>query len=151
MKPNAIKFLLIIVFVGLCLLFPGTLLKGFVYADVVIIGNNAIISDTLTKREVKKIFLGKKKNWADNKEIEFVVLDKSAVHKEFIRKYTQKSTSQFKMYWKQQVFTGKGSTPKSFKNEKNLIDYVADTEGAVGYISSLDGVKNVKIITISDK
>jgi hypothetical protein len=42
---------------------------------------------------------------------------------------------------------GTGAIPKSIKDEKNLIEYVANTEGAIGYASQASN-PNVKIISV---
>ncbi len=55
---------------------------------------------------IKKIFLGKTKTWPDGNGVEFVVLKSGDTHKGFIKTYVKKSASQFKTYWKKQVFTG---------------------------------------------
>jgi ABC-type phosphate transport system substrate-binding protein len=38
-------------------------------------------------------------------------------------------------YFRTLVFTGKGSPPKSFATTDEIIQYVANTEGAIGYVS----------------
>jgi hypothetical protein len=68
-----------------------------------------------------------------------------------VKAYTQKTPSQFKSYWKKLVFTGKGSAPKSFHTDAEVIRYVAETPGAISYISSETRPENVKILKISDK
>ncbi len=119
-------------------------------AEVVFISNSSVTIDSLTKLQIKDIFLGSLAAWDDGQEIKFVLLKKSATHKEFTKKYTNKSESQFRRTWKQIVFTGKGSTPKSFKSESDLVAYVGKTEGAIGYVSSGTPVDGVKTITVFD-
>jgi hypothetical protein len=46
------------------------------------------------------------------------------------------------------VFSGKGKKPKSFKTSKELLDYVANTEGAVGYIDKDTVVVNVNTVSV---
>ncbi|MBW1898141.1 MAG: hypothetical protein JRI61_03685, partial [Deltaproteobacteria bacterium] len=104
------------------------------FAEVLIIANKNVSEDSISKEGVKKIFLGKTVKWDDKSSISFVVL-KSDVHKAFLKEYIKRSSSQYTNHFKMMVFTGKGRKPRAFDTEKDLIRYVAATEGAVGYIS----------------
>ena len=136
---------------ALLFFFPGNFFLRAAHADVSIICHPAVAGDTLTRAEIKKIFLGKKLVWDDEQEIRFVIMKKSDAHKVFVKAYTQKTPSQFTHYWKKLVFTGKGSAPKSFHTEAELIQYVSETAGAIGYVPSELRPENVKILKISDK
>jgi ABC-type phosphate transport system substrate-binding protein len=114
--------------------------------EVVVICNKSVPADSLSKDEIKKIYLGKKTAWDNGQKINFVTLKAKEVHDLFLKEIINKTATQFKTYWKKMVFTGKGTIPKDFDTEANLIAYVAATEGAIGYISSgtkADGVKRI--------
>jgi len=118
------------------------------FAEVLIIANKNVSEDSISKVEVKNIFLGKTVKWADKSNISFVIL-KNGIHKDFLKEYIKRSSSQYKNYWKKMVFTGKGSQPRAFETEKELIQYVAETDGAVGYISKGTEMINVKTINVN--
>ena len=117
------------------------------YAEVVVIANKSVTTDNINLKDLKKIFLGKKTYWDDNKKITLFVLSKSDTHKEFVRKYLGKSTSQFTNYWKQQLFTGKGMMPHRTKAEE-ILAKVQQTEGAIGYIDAELATSDVKKIRL---
>ena len=48
------------------------------------------------------------------------------------------------------VFTGKGSAPKAFDDNNALLDYIAATKGAIGYIDAGIRPKGVKVIKVQD-
>ncbi len=121
------------------------------FAEVFFITNKTVNTEKLTKAEIRDLYLGREVKWPNGLKVKLVILKKSATHKEFVKNYTQKSTSQFKSWWKREVFLGRGSYPKSFNSEKKLIDYVSQKKGAVGYISSGVEIDGVKILEISDK
>ncbi len=150
MKPNTKAALFVTAVTVMLLLSANVGFVSAVFADTAVITNSSVATDSLQKADVKKIFLGQKTKWDDGQAIKFVIMEKSDVHKEFIKTFTGKSTSQFKNYWKKQVFTGKGSFPLSLNTEKELIDFVASTEGAVGYISTASVKAGVKKIAITD-
>jgi ABC-type phosphate transport system substrate-binding protein len=108
------------------------------------------VADALKKDEIKEIFLGKKTRWKDNSTIFFVVLTDDAVYPTFLKDYVGKTTFQYVNYWKQQVFTGKGRMPKSFANSKDVMQFVADTPGAISFIPEQEvDSKLVKTITVA--
>ncbi len=133
-------------FLSFCFLFQTS-----AHADITIISNNSVTTDSLTKLQIKDISIGSLTTWDDGQEIKLVLLKKSATHKEFTRTYTRKSQSQFKMTWRRIVYTGKGLIPKSFKSENDLVTYVKNTKGAIGYVSSATPFDGVKTITVLDK
>jgi ABC-type phosphate transport system substrate-binding protein len=114
--------------------------------DVIIICNKSVPEDALSRDMIKNIFLGKKTKWSNRNKIIFVTQKKNDVHKSFLKTYVSKTTSQFRNYWKKQVFTGKGRTPKSFPGDSKIIEFVAGTKGAIGYVAAGSKTDTVKLI-----
>lgn len=119
----------------------------FICLGVKVVANPTIPESSLKASEVKDIFTGNKSTWGDNSKIVFVLLKEDGPLKEFLKAYVKKTPSQFKMYWKKKVFTGKGKMPKFFDSEAELLKYVAENKGAIGFIASGDtsGVKEITI------
>ena len=117
--------------------------------EIVIIGHKSAV-DSLSKEDIKQIYLGQKTRWKDETKISFVVLKDKKPYKKFLKKYVRKTLSQYRSYWKMKVFNGTGRMPTSFKHEADLIEYVANTEGAIGFVLST-GIdeSRVKIITVN--
>ena len=104
--------------------------------------------NSLSKDEVKDIFLGKKVQWQNNSKIHFVISRDLDLHKSFLKTYIKRSPKQFRAYWRQMVFTGKGTSPKSFPSEKELLEYVSNNGGAIGYVEknvATDAVKTIQV------
>lgn len=116
--------------------------------EVTFIGNPSLTVSKLSKKDVRNIFLGKKTTWDDNTKIVFVIQEDTPTHEAFLEKYLRKSPSQFKRYWKDKVFTGKGSLPQAFASEQNLIKFVSETKGALGYVSAGTNLNEVKTISV---
>lgn len=123
----------------------GFCLSSFA-GEVIVIANKNVSESNLSIDEIKDIFLGEKTSWQDNKKINFVILKDSEVHKEFLETYVNKTPMSYNSYWKKLVFVGKGKAPTTFSSAKELVDYVAATDGAIGYISSDEKTAEVKII-----
>lgn len=90
---------------------------------------------TLSKAEIKDIFLGKTTTWKDGTPIVVLNLGDKDIHEAFTKEYTGKTASQYEKFWKKIVFTGKGKMPKSERNEKKMISSISKKAGAIGYVS----------------
>lgn len=118
--------------------------------NILIIAHDSVPLDAINKETVERIYLGKKRMYSNDEEILPVVMKSGDVHEKFLKDYVGKTSSQFETYWKKQIFSGKGSAPKSFKTEKDLVKYVARTRGAIGYISSDTKHDSVKVLNITN-
>jgi len=140
MKSGSI--LVFILFVAL--LVPGLSSAG----GVVIITNENVPTSTLDRDDIKQIFLGKKTTWDNGVKIVFVVQDGTEASDSFLETYVLKNAYQYDIYWKKQVFTGKGKTPKSFSSDQDLVRFVSQTPGAIGYVSSGTATGKAKTIPV---
>ncbi len=110
--------------------------------------NKSVMETSIKKSAIMKIYLGKKKKWSDGQWINAAVLRKGSVRNEFLTTYVSKTASNYYSFWRKQIVTGTGIPPKAFKFEKDIIDYVAQKKGAIGYISSDTTSDLVKILPI---
>ncbi len=148
---NKIKTMIIFtIFWGTIFVIPFSVFPVQAQAEVVFIINDSTDISSLTKAQVKEIFLGVEVKWQNGNKIMLATLKDVPIHKEFVSIYTAKNTTQFMRYWKRMVFIGKRSMPRIFKTENELIGYVANTQGSIGYISSIAEHDGVKVIEISD-
>ena len=131
-----------VVFIILLSIIPSVCLAG----DVVVIANKSVSESSLSKDDISNIYLGKKSTWSNGKRIWFAVV-KGETHDAFLKDYVGKTESQFNTFWKKQVFTGKGKPPKQFDSDRAIVEFVAQTTGAIGYVSAGADVSKVKTIT----
>ena len=117
-------------------------------ADMQVIANPSVKSASVSVDELKNVFLGNTSSLADGSKVEPVLAESGAAHDEFLKDVVGKSAPALKNHLKTLVFTGKGSMPKSFASEADIVKYVAKTPGAIGYVSAAaaaDGVKKVAL------
>jgi hypothetical protein len=115
-------------------------------ADVQIIANTSVAAE-LSAADVKDIFLGVK-DAAGGSTVVPVLASGGPTHEAFLKAYVGKSDQALRNHFKSLVFTGKGSMPKAFASDAEVIRYVASTKGAIGYVSGgaeLAGVKKVHV------
>ncbi len=116
--------------------------------NIVVIGHPNLPINSISKTDLKNIFTGRKIAWSGDETIVVVILKKSKTHDRFLSKYVNKTSSQFRSYWIRLVFSGKGVAPISLASEEDMVDYVSNTKGAIGYISSNTNNTGTKIISV---
>ena len=117
-------------------------------SGIIIIANKNVRENRLEAEELRSIFLGEQSVWSDEKRINFAVLRKGKTHTDFLETFIQKTPKNFVRYWKRQIMTGKAVIPKLAMTEAEVIEYVATTEGAIGYVSAISDDSGLKVIDI---
>jgi ABC-type phosphate transport system substrate-binding protein len=138
------------------------LLFGFVLASlpghevraqergVVVIANPSVPESVLDRRTLANIFLKKKTTWSNRDTIEIVTLTEGQVQEQFLGQYLDKNPKQYSSHWARLVFTGTGKAPRSFKDERELVSYVASVRGAIGFVGADTDIDGCKRITIEE-
>lgn len=103
--------------------------------NVVVIVNSGIKATAASSDDIRGIFAGDKSSLGDGSRVTPVILKGGAAHEAFLKTYVGKGDAAFRTGWRNLVFTGQGSMPKMFDSEAALVDYVAATPGAIGYVS----------------
>ena len=120
-----------------------------VQAGVAIITHPGVKEIGLSKSKLAKIYLGKFKKFSNGQRIKPVDLPKnSKEHKKFYRTVIKKSESQMNRYWSKIKYTGKGKPPKVLNSSREVLQWVASNEGAIGYIDGKYLNKSVKVVLI---
>lgn len=114
-----------------------------------IIVNNSNSTTTITTKDVSDLFLKKQSKWSNGTKVMAVDLNSSSdVRKSFSKDIHGKSVGAIKSYWQQYVFAGKGTPPVEKKSDSEVVNYVKNNSGAIGYVSadaSTDGVKVIQV------
>jgi ABC-type phosphate transport system substrate-binding protein len=77
-----------------------------------------------------------------------VLLKESPTNEGFLSQYVGKSDAAFRTSWRSLVFSGQGVMPRSVESETAMVDYVARTPGAIGYVSKVTPHDGVKILAV---
>ena len=138
MRSILYSLLLLLVFAGTCMAEEILLVTQ---------ANNPV--NSLTRQEVRNIFLGKKTTWSDGQNIVVFIQQDNTATNLFSREYLAKSPQQFYTYWKKALFTGTGNPPITLSNDSEMKAFISAKRSSIGYIGAeaLDGsVKELKII-----
>ncbi len=114
--------------------------------DVVLVANKSVQITEIRDADLRAIFTGQKTRFADGSHAVPVTLKGGPAHEVFLRNHVGESPDEFRAQWRKVVFTGQGAMPKTFDSETAVIEYVAATPGAVGYVSRISPQENVKFL-----
>ena len=103
-------------------------------ADFKLVANPSVKASDISIDELKAVFLATKTS-LEGSEIEPVLAKTGAAHEAFL-KDLGKTDSALSTYYRSLVFTGKASMPKLCGSDAEVIEYVAKTKGAIGYVSA---------------
>lgn len=113
--------------------------------DVLLVANKDVRVSGITNADLRAIFLGSKTRFADGSHAVPVMLRGGPVHEVFLKNHVGESPEDFRAQWRKTVFTGQGAMPKACDSEAALLEYVAATPGAVGYVSRISPEEQEKV------
>lgn len=116
--------------------------------EAVVVVNNSVKAEAVSADELRDVFTGTKSTLKDGSHVTPVTLKGGAGHEAFLKQYVGKSDSAFRAGWRSLVFTGQGAMPKTFDTEAALVDYVAATPGAIGYVGKDAAHDKVKALEV---
>lgn len=139
---------IITVFV-LFIAFTILILVNSVYGaeEIVVIVNESVSTDNLTWKTVSDIYTAEKTKWDNNVTIVVTMVHKGLIHERFVSDIVGITSKKLIRIWRGVIFSGKGNPPKFFKNETDLVKFISETKGAIGYISSSTPHDKVKVIS----
>jgi ABC-type phosphate transport system substrate-binding protein len=114
----------------------------------VLIANKSVAVNSLSRDDVRSIFLGEMTRLDDGKAVKFAVLTEEPAQRLFMQEVVGKTTQQFVNYWRKKVFNGEALYPKTVMSSEEQVRFVKTTSGAIGYVSEDDVTDSVKIISI---
>lgn len=104
--------------------------------ELVFIVNEANPQKSITKEDIKRIYLGRKKTWDNGRRIKAATLPYGSHELNLLTEvFLAKTVRDFAFYWSRKIFSGTGVAPRSFEKPKDVISYVAREPTAVGFIA----------------
>lgn len=106
----------------------------------------------LDKQTIKKIYLGKSRNFPNGEPATPVDLPENTdTFRTVLTEIIGKSERKWKAYWSVKIFTGRGTPPKKMATDAEMLQYVKNSPNAIGYIKSQQAPSGVNVVfTISD-
>lgn len=139
MKSIASMFLFVLT-IALC--------AGRAEAQVIVIANPGVKAADVSKSDLRDVFTGAATSLKDGSHVTPALLKGGAANDQFLSAYVGKSGTALLAGWRNLVFSGQASMPKTVDSEAAMVEFVAHTPGAIGYVSKAaphDGVKVLEV------
>jgi ABC-type phosphate transport system substrate-binding protein len=117
-------------------------------AQVIVIANPGVKATEVSKSDLKDVFTGNATSLKDGSRVVPILLKAGTVHEEFLQAYIGKNDSAYRAGWRSLVFSGQASMPKSLDSDAAVVEFVAHSNGAIGYISKSAPHEGVKVLTV---
>ena len=99
--------------------------------NVIVIGHAGL--SKLNSTTVQRIFTGKAIE-VDGVLVTAINLKSGALRNRFLQRFLNQDDDKYTAYWTVRRFIGKGIPPKELSSTAEVIDFVQNTPGAIGYI-----------------
>jgi hypothetical protein len=139
MKPERWLLVIVALFVSLAPVAQA--------ADLKVIANPSVSVSALSSGDLQSVFLLDMDSLGGS-HVEPVLARGGGAHEAFLKAYLGKDDPALRAYYRGLVFTGKGSMPKFFGSDAEVVAYVARTKGAVGYVSNSSSTAGVKVLSV---
>lgn len=104
-------------------------------ADIIV--NQTVPIAQYSLVDTRAVFAMRKRIWPNGKRIiVFTLSDSSSTHKDFVKNNLRMFPHQFRRIWDRLTFAGTGDAPIQLDSEQAMIDKIANTPEAIGYIQN---------------
>lgn len=135
-KPNP-RSRLRLILQAFCILFLfiPTLLFCEAFAQEIIVNPSLAGEQDIKLNALRAIFSMRLRTWPDGTPVRvFVLDDDQALHVKFAKKRLDIYPHQLRYSWDRLVYSGTGQAPTEVASEKEMLEKVAATPGAIGYL-----------------
>ncbi|GAB1257510.1 hypothetical protein NBRC116495_08850 [Aurantivibrio plasticivorans] len=110
-----------------------------VRADPLLIHHPSISQETLNSGALVRIYAMQKRAWSNGSRVSVFIMPKDiTLHRQFVQRYLHMQPYQLDRFWHRLVFSGTGTIPQVVASVEEMIEKVAATPGAIGYIDSAE-------------
>lgn len=130
----------------LLLLLTTSLFSLLTQAQNVIIVHPGVQID-LSQQDVERLFLAKTKTFPDGGvAVPVNRQEGEKIKVAFDHRILGKNESQMKSYWAKLIFTGKAVPFKQLNSDQEVMEFVANHPGAIGYVDAANADDSVKVL-----
>ncbi|MCE8026344.1 MULTISPECIES: hypothetical protein [Halomonadaceae] len=117
--------------------------------QVVLIAHPQVTNAALTRDTTRAIFAMRQRSWPDGQAVRvFVLPNNHPVHARFAKERLTVYPHQLQLAWDRMVFSGTGQAPSQVGSQIEMLERVATTPGALGYLEREYLDDRVQVITM---
>ena len=118
------------------------------YGQVAVIANKTVPMDELNRTQLIDFYTYDIKKWSDGRPVIVTDLKPKNETKTVFYEYLGKSTSRMKSIWLKMMLSGEGDPPQSIASEEEMVQKVAATPGALGFVNAAKANDSVKTLLV---
>lgn len=116
-------------------------------SELVVIVHPSNPVKNISASKAANLFLIPGATWSDGSPVIPIDLRQpTAPRSDFYLTVSGKNSSLIKTYWARAIFTGTGYPPAEFNTTADVVKYVSETPGAIGYIPKESLTEQVKVV-----
>jgi len=115
-------------------------------AQVAIIANKSVKETGITSDLTKDIYTLDQQRWSNGDDIKVYDIKANNSSKETFYKFIGETPLKLKKIWLRAKLSGEGTPPKALATDNDVLNAVATTSGAIGYIDASKVTKKVKVL-----
>ncbi len=120
-------------------------------SDIVVVAHPSVPSTSLSRVEASRLFMKLQTEWPGGGHVRPVDQPKASHAREaFSREVLGKSVEQVDQAWTQAIFSGRAVPPVEKRTDADVVAYVRENPGAVGYVAASAATEGVKRIALKD-
>ncbi|MCE8003151.1 hypothetical protein [Billgrantia ethanolica] len=117
--------------------------------QVVLIAHPQVANTSLTRDTTRAIFAMRQRSWPDGQAVRvFVLPNNHPVHARFAKERLTVYPHQLQLAWDRMVFSGTGQAPSQVGSQIEMLERVATTPGALGYLEREYLDDRVQVVTM---
>ncbi len=118
-------------------------------SEFVLVAHPSVAATAVSRTEASRMFLRLQTEWPGGGHVRPVDQAKTSPARDaFSREVLGMSVPAAEEYWTRAIFSGRAVPPVEKRSDADVLAYVRETPGAIGYVSAsaaLDGVKRIAL------
>ena len=121
--------------------------------SLAIVVNRSNPVDSLSFPELRKIFMGEQDHWSNGRRVTVVMLEPGKSERQAVLAQVYKMDEKdFNQYFLHSMFTGEvHSAPKALSSSAEVLKFVFNIPGAIGYLKASEVNDSVKVVRIDSR
>lgn len=118
------------------------------YGQVAVIAHKKVPLTKIKKSQLLDFYVGDIRAWSNDEPVTVFDLNIKGTAKEDFYRYLGKSPSRMKSLWMKRMLSGEGDPPEALASEQKMLEKVANTPGAIGFVGLKIVSDKVKVLAI---
>ncbi|GEK72047.1 hypothetical protein HHA04nite_05910 [Halomonas halophila] len=116
---------------------------------VLLVAHPDVTTQSLTRDITRALFAMRQRTWPNGQAARiFVLPNRHPVHARFVKQRLSVYPHQLQLAWDRAVFSGTGQAPERVSTQAEMLERIADTPGALGYLEREKLDDRVQVITM---